>query len=403
MYEAYLKEAPHPAPPPEALVTLAANLAQLHRLAAEELERGNTGKAQDYLHEAIGLDSMDAQSWQILANIQMDMGNFAAAVEMYRRIEDCGMPSAESLAAHALALKLNQEPNAAKRLALAALELDPHHVTAQKVLARIQIDWGNHELAEAICAEILAQDPSDANAQALHHQCQRSEPTLPVPTPANGAGYDCYISLGYNCEAGLQFQRIGHDEGHFFRFTFAPLDTMLSLLRNDFSGVFARQNLVPLPQPCGMVMDSHYDIKFHSNLHSITDQNSGRIAFSADYDFDELYGLQEAPKIRYLVAKWRALTSSKQQVLYFIKLEGADYREKALLVRNTFRHLYPDHPGTICCLQTIDPNETDWGISGLINRYLPRFAPIDNAHDADLLAWDRLFTEFPLKQTNTSG
>ena len=44
----------------------------------------------------------------------------------------------------------------------------------------------------------------------------------------------------------------------------------------------------------------------------------------------------------------------------------------------------------IVCVQTEDRREPEWEVSGLVNRYVSRFAPIQNAYDADLAGWDRI-------------
>ena len=61
-----------------------------------------------------------------------------------------------------------------------------------------------------------------------------------------------------------------------------------------------------------------------------------------------------------------------------------------------FKNKYPNHKFTILYLQTIDHQEEDWKIPGLINRYFPQFAPTANVHDADVSSWDKIFGEFPL-------
>jgi hypothetical protein len=162
--------------------------------------------------------------------------------------------------------------------------------------------------------------------------------------------------------------------------------------------VFQRGDLQPHTDD--MVRDTRYGIVFHSGLRSAADPQSGVRQFLFTYDFDEVYGLKEAPKVRHLVAKWRALTRSAQEVLYILKLNDPDRRARAAELLALFREKYPAHRATLLCLQTVDPAEPDWGIPGLINRYFPRFAPFDNTHDADTAAWDRLFAEFPLRTTS---
>lgn len=325
----------------------------------------------------------------------MAQENFIGALACYRQALQRQPDFEEAHALCALALKLQGIPVKAKQAARAALALNPANALALKVLARVQLDWGNPDLAREHCDAVLARDPADADAQIMREQCRTEEIILPVPLPGDGPGYDAYVSLGHNCEAGLQFRRIGYEESSFFRFTSNSFESVLAVIRDDFAGVFQRDNLQPHTDD--MVRNTLYEIVFHSDLRSAADPQSGRRHFLPAYDFDEVYGRKEAPKVRHLVAKWRALTRSQQDVLYVLKLDGADRRARALQLRAVFREKYPAHRSTILCLQTADPAEPNWGIPGLVNRHLPRFAPFDNAHDADTAAWDRLFQEFPLK------
>ncbi|MEB3356529.1 MAG: DUF1796 family putative cysteine peptidase [Synechococcales bacterium] len=205
-------------------------------------------------------------------------------------------------------------------------------------------------------------------------------------------GFDTYISLGNNCEAGLQFRRIGYEESSFFRFTFAPFESVIELIKNGFEGVFQKENLVPSADK--MVTDSRYSISFHSQLISEMQVNGKRV-FVESLDFDSIYR-KEYEKIQYFIEKWNKVVSSDKTVLYFIKGERNTGRERAQLLLDTMASKYPGHQFSIIYLQLADFREEDWKIPNLFNRYFPKFAPISSAFDADIKAWDNLFEEFPL-------
>lgn len=342
-----------------------------------------------------------AEHWLAQGHAKLAEEDFIGAVTAYRRAVQMQPESDLAHAYLALALQLQGVPRRAKLAAQAALNLQSKNSLALKVLARVQLDWGNPDLAREHCDAALALDPADADALIIREQCRTEEIILPNPPPGGGPGYDAYVSLGNNCEVGLQFRRIGYEESSFFRFTSNSLESVLAIIRNDFAGVFQRENLQPHTDD--MVMDTRYDIVFHSGLKSVENPGSAQRHFLPSYDFDEVYGCKDAPKVRHLVAKWHALTRSQQEVLYILKLNDENRRALATDLLALFREKYPAHRATILCLQTVDPAESDWEVPGLINRHFPRFAPFDNTHDADTAAWDRIFAEFPLRPTPDSS
>jgi tetratricopeptide (TPR) repeat protein len=365
-------------------------------LASAELARGDLAGAQRQLRLGLMDDADDPALWLALGNLQLSAEDLTGAAESYREAQGLAPDCADAHALGALVVKLQDGSTEAKRLALAALAIQPRHPLALKVLARVQLDWGNQDLAEKYCDMILSEDPADADARTIRGQCRADTPSLPPPRPGVGVGYDAYISLGSNCEAGLQFRRFGYEESSFFRFTLSSFAATFAALESDFAGMFKRDNI--RPHTDGMVHDIGSGITFHSDLKSAINPQSGRREFLTEYDFDEVYGMNERPKIRHLIAKWRALTQSQQNVLYFLKLDDENPRERALCMADLFRRKYPGHQWTMLCFQSVDPTQADWNIPGVINRYVSRFAPIGNAYDADLQAWDRIFAEFALKQ-----
>lgn len=222
--------------------------------------------------------------------------------------------------------------------------------------------------------------------------------------------YDAYISLGNNCEAGLNFRRIGYEISSFFRFTSCGYAPMLKLIEGDFAGAYEKENLVPVTDR--MVRDMGTGVVHHSLLRSHL--LNGTRVFSQDYDFDEVYA-KEYSKICYLIQKWRDMVASDQKVLYIYKhpqgisRESAEKLLSAVRSQGSHNKVRLDsaqssfHPCDLLCLQLEAHQEPEWPVAGLFNRYIPKFAPNNRAQGYDVAAWDRLFAEFPLNDTAPKG
>ena len=207
--------------------------------------------------------------------------------------------------------------------------------------------------------------------------------------------FDCYISLGDNCEAGLQFRRIGHEVSSIFRYAFIKPDDMRALLLQDFAGVFLKENLTP-PMDFHMVRDKKTGLVLHSDLKSTMD-NEGKRIFSNDYNFDEVF-CSEKSKVDYLVTKWRSLVRSKKKVMYFFKCNDQSSREDAEILLGVFQNCYPQHDYHILYIQPKALHEPPWGYQRLHNVYLDHLAPYDNTdYGADIRGWNRIFEAYPLK------
>ncbi len=209
-------------------------------------------------------------------------------------------------------------------------------------------------------------------------------------------GFDRYISLGDNCEAGLQFWRIGYDESSIFRFTIIDSDKLINIIENNFADIFCKENLVPASVD-HMIRDTKTGIAFHSELYSAIDPGSGKRSFRNDYDFDEVF-TKEKTKIEYFVQKWRELVSSKERILYFIKKNHDSNREDAETILNTFLKYYPEHDFLILYIQPRSLYEPDWRYERLHNVYVDHLAPYDNTEaGADISGWNDIFRRYPLK------
>lgn len=210
--------------------------------------------------------------------------------------------------------------------------------------------------------------------------------------------YDAYISLGTNCEAGLNFRRIGYEVSSFFRFTSSSYESTMQLIERDFKDVYLKENIQPVLDH--MIRDLGTSIVHHTALHS--KEENGVRQFSPDYDFEEAYA-KEASKIQYFVQKWNDLTASDQKVLYIFQNPHFTSRQRAEDMLALLRRKYPKHNCDLLYIQLEAHREPEWPTEGLFNRYFARFAPYDDAYSYDQAAWDRIFAEFPLKPTADRG
>ena len=210
--------------------------------------------------------------------------------------------------------------------------------------------------------------------------------------------FDAYISLGDNCEAGIQFLRIGYKEGSFFRFTSSNFDTTFKILKNDFNDVFNLEYIIPRPGCEKMVFNKKYKIAFHSKLISKINQE-GVQKFSSTYNFDEMFQ-DETNKINYLIDKWNRLMASEQKILFLLKNDSKhNYidHNRANKLCNLLLNKYKNHNFQILCIQLDKFAEPQWDNPHLTNRYFPYFAPRFSAKQGCEAAWNKIFADFPLK------
>lgn len=204
--------------------------------------------------------------------------------------------------------------------------------------------------------------------------------------------FDYYISLGSNCEPGIQFRRIGYEESSLLRFAYTPPKSLLNLLEKDFEKLFLFENLVPHAH--GMVRDEEYNIAFHSKM--ISKNKNNEICFVSDVD--SIY-FDENEKVKYLVSKWRSLFSSvDSQTAYFIRDNFGLGKGYSLKILDFLREKHVANNFKLIHVQEDQCNDNDWGIEGICNEYITKFAPFNDVYSADESAWDIIFNKHPLKK-----
>jgi len=197
--------------------------------------------------------------------------------------------------------------------------------------------------------------------------------------------YDYFVSLGNNCEIGLQLRRVGYDKSSFFRFTYCNYASLVNILENQFRDIFLLENLIPHTD--NMVKDTKYNIVFHSKLHSTL--RDGSREFIRNKDFKEVY-TQEFEKHNYLIQKDMALFRSKQKILFFIKSNMLLQMEQLDKLVDIFKKYNPDMKFQILYI-TPQPyiSSNDFVSIEKISKY----APDANVHDVDLDYYNKLFMQ----------
>lgn len=127
--------------------------------------------------------------------------------------------------------------------------------------------------------------------------------------------YTHLIPLGDNCELSFIVNELGYTGGSFFKWANCEISAVIEILRNDFGGVFEFDSLEPYSR--NLVVDTKYDIKFHTEMKSI--EKDGAREFESGLDLGEIY-TNERQKRDYLVEKWtRMVGDEKGRCLYLIK------------------------------------------------------------------------------------
>ncbi len=129
--------------------------------------------------------------------------------------------------------------------------------------------------------------------------------------------YDQYISLGYDCEVGLQLRRWGYEESSFFRFTLCRLPALKKILNSKFNNVFQYENLIPGND--NMVRDTKYNIAFHTGMKSkVID---GKRVFIQNSDDRFEYYKTESNKVQHLIEKMKSEIHTGKRILFFLKTD----------------------------------------------------------------------------------
>lgn len=205
-----------------------------------------------------------------------------------------------------------------------------------------------------------------------------------------GNAYMHYISLGDNCEVGLQLVRYGYNESSFFRYVACDIDALMNLINKDFDDVFGFVNVVPSYDD--MVRDEKYNIALHSKMRSsLVD---GKRAF--DLSSDGRAGLYSAEKskVKYLLDKWREQIRNKESAVYFIK-SNKDINEDEF--KSILEFVDPENSGRVKLVNLIiSERNADPVDERVVFERISRFAPYNQANDAVTEEYDIIFRKYGL-------
>lgn len=204
--------------------------------------------------------------------------------------------------------------------------------------------------------------------------------------------YDCYTSIGENCEVAFQIRRVlGFDDSSFFSWNITTTSAFNNLLGGGFEGIMDTENLYFHSK--SLIRDAKYDYMFHSDFPCSPETKFDRY----ERELGENRG-----KAAYLIDKLYKNASSDGRVLYIhkyssllgvIDTESARSKAEGMLQCLASLHRGRDNFDLVF-VQAEGAREGDWGVPNLKNRYLARLAPFADATDGHVQSWDRIFAEF---------
>ena len=349
---------------------------------------GNIDKSIQSFQRAIKIKPDFIRPLQELAKIYESQQDLSAATQCYRRI--IGLHSEDHQTHLKLARILQKQNNVYGAIAAyqEALNLRPEL---------------NFRVYTQLCNLVLREKSIDTQTwleSSSHSPAVRSELKEVLAKIENKTYFDAYIPLGDNCETGMQFWNIGYQESSFFRFTASRYSVTYNILKNNFQHIFSRENLIPKSNNNGMVLDTKYNISFHSSLKSQSDVSTGEPIFLNDAEF-ELTFENESSKINYLISKWNKMMDSDRKILFILKNDSKTRRLRerhVSKISDLFLRRYNNHNFKIVCIQLDKFREPEWQNSYLANRYFNYFAPrgTNLAQTSNWACWNQLFEEFPL-------
>jgi hypothetical protein len=206
-----------------------------------------------------------------------------------------------------------------------------------------------------------------------------------------------YISLGNNCEIGMALVKYGYDESSFLRYSGSSIDSLASLINNQFKDVFLLENLTS--HYIHMLKDTYYDIRFHTSMKSKFNKEIKQWEFILkDKKQYEIY-IQEKAKIEYLIKKWYFQVQN-YKIIYFIKDTLFIEKKELIKLINAIKSLGSEN------FEIYYISLTKWKskcinynkIKHLTVSYVDYYAPIECAGKSDENNYKKIFKKIKIRR-----
>jgi hypothetical protein len=200
--------------------------------------------------------------------------------------------------------------------------------------------------------------------------------------------FDRYIPLGNNCEVAFQMRRVlGRDHSGFFNWNITSINSLSSLLRNDFSDILISHNISH--SSGDLFYDKSHDFHFHADF-TFPDLNEDRM-------FEQKLIIVKE-KFEYFARKFRNL-NNVGRVAFFYKTEETENIVANIINLTNFLSRYIDHSKfSLIIAMPFDHVPDIRDQNNIHYRPLARLAPSWDAHDGHVSSWDKIFIEFPHKE-----
>lgn len=204
--------------------------------------------------------------------------------------------------------------------------------------------------------------------------------------------FDEYISIGDNCEAGLNFRRIGNEHSSLFRFARCNLEQVIDLLENEALGLF--DTVKPVSKD--MIMCERYGISWHTNIKS--KKTDEKWTFIDDMEIINKQLPLEREKLIYLYEKLIFDIKNKDIAIFFKSNFGFSI-EKIIDLEKIISSISKNNNHLIIIGTTCETKIFGHGFprNTVIEKF-SYFPPYSDAHGYSQECWDRVFRKYPLNK-----
>ncbi|QKX15829.1 hypothetical protein [Microbulbifer sp. YPW1] len=207
--------------------------------------------------------------------------------------------------------------------------------------------------------------------------------------------FDEYISVGDNCEAGLNFWRIGYDYSSVFRFGRSDLLENMRLLEADFDGVY--ESVSPVSND--MVRCDKYNVSWHSSIKSALEGGERKVLCSEIEA--EKYRIEEKNKLMHLVKKWHQDLASNKKIAFFYKSNSEPDVASLQRFLDYLQYKCPSLSFKLIVVLTEEQRSLLGDRLGALGgevevEVVKFFAPYHDAYSYSADCWDKIFSKYPV-------